>query len=837
MDNRRIHTPEMQEFEKVHIARVRALAPECMVLLKNDGTLPLKHVGRLALYGSGARRTVKGGTGSGDVNVRHAVSVEEGLENAGVTITTKAWLDAYDNLAGQAKRDYFAQVRRQADALGVEPRMFAMGRVAPEPDYDLPLDGEGDTAVYVLARVSGEGTDRSAGPGDVQLSEAEIRDILRLREKYPRFVLVLNTGGMVDLRPVLSVGAILQMGQLGTPGGDALADVLFGKSYPSGKLTTTWAPIEAYPSTEGFGDPNDTAYTEGVYAGYRYFDSVGYEPTFPFGFGLGYTDFTVTATGFAADAERVTVTVEVKNTGVFAGKEVVQVYYSAPPGKLDQPYQALAAYAKTKELRPGKSETLEISFPTDAMTSYDTERAAYVMEQGVYYIRVGNSSRNTRIAGAVALERTAVIRQVKNTGGQPGFADRQIPLRPISAEEEAERAAAPVVTIPAEALKTSEAVYSAPPREIPAGPVCTWEDVRSGQKTLDEFVAGLTDEELTSVCIGNDRESAGFLDAVENASAQVAGAAGETTAHLRGVPSLILADGPAGLRLSAEYKIADGKVVGSAALGGDMLLVLTPEERRTAEAEVSKAAGETCYQYCAAIPIGTEIAQSWNDALAGECGDLVGEEMERFGVSVWLAPAMNIHRSPLCGRDFEYFSEDPVLSGRMAAAITRGVQAHEGRAATIKHFVGNNQETNRFYSNSRISERALREIYLKGFEICVKTAQPRFVMTSYNLLNGEHTCNRRDLVTGVLRDEWGFRGVVMTDWVVTVGLGVKGEKWPCASAAGCVKAGNDLTMPGLPPDRADILDALRREDHPYALSRAALQACAKRVLGAVLSQT
>ncbi len=841
MEKNRINTPEVQEFETKHIGRVRKLAPECMVLLKNNGTLPLKQVGKLALYGNGARRTIKGGSGSGDVNVRHFVSVEEGLENAGFEITTKEWLLAYDQLIDQAKKDYFTKLRKQADALGVNPLMFAMGRTVPEPEYDIPLNGEGDTAVYVLARISGEGSDRRAMPGDIHLTQTEIRDILQLNKQYPHFVLILNTGGMVDLTPVEAVGTILQMGQLGTPIGDALADVICGKAYPSGKLTTSWAPIKAYPSTEGFGNPNDTEYTEGIYVGYRYFDSVDHATTYPFGFGLGYTDFEIKVKSLTADTKKITLTVQVKNSGSSIGKEIVQVYYSAPQGKLDKPYQELATYAKTKELKPGEMETLEISFAADSMTSYDTENAAYIMEKGLYPIRVGNSSRNTHIAGVVSLDQTAVIRKVKNICAQTGFSDRRIPFQPISYKgEDAEKKSAKIVNLSAADFDTSEILYSSQPDEIPSTECCSWAAVKNGERTLDEFIGGLTDEQMACVCIGNYKEGQESLEVIDNASDTVAGAAGETTRYLKelGLPSLAMADGPAGLRLSTEYKMVDGIARGSFSTGGDTLLVYTPEELRTMSA-ISKTyeAGkntETYYHYCTAIPIGTSIAQSWNDALAKKFGEIVGEEMDRFDVPIWLAPALNIHRSPLCGRNFEYFSEDPVISGRMAAAITAGVQTHEGRETTIKHYAGNNQETNRFFSNSLISERALREIYLKGFEICVKAAPVKFVMSSYNLINGEHVCNSKELLTHVLRDEWGFRGVVMTDWLVTGGMGAKGEKWPCASAAGNIRAGNDITMPGTPKDKADILNARNNKGHPYALTRAELQLCTRRVLETVL---
>lgn len=842
----RIESPEVQAFETEHIAAVRKVAPECMVLLKNDGTLPLAGAGKVALYGSGARKTIKGGTGSGDVNVRHFVNVEEGLENAGFEITTKAWLDSYDQVVADAKVAFYREIRKNAEAAGItggQIVMAAMGKACPEPEYELPLDGEGDTAIYVLARNSGEGADRQPVAGDINLTETEIRDILALNKKYDKFVLVLNVGGMIDLKPVEEVQTILLMGQLGMATGDALADVVLGKAYPSGKLTMTWAPIQDYASTEGFGDPNDTDYKEGIYVGYRYFDTIGYTPTYPFGYGIGYTTFTVEPKEMEADTAKVTVTTMVTNTGKAAGKEVVQVYYSAPAGNLDKPYQELAGYVKTKELQPGESQEVTVTFETESMASYCTKCASYVMEAGTYYVRVGNSSRNTHIAGAVVLDETKVIEKDKNICGESGFEDLKPEVKYITYEGEAEeKANAKIVEIKAADLAVKEVAYQEVPEEIPAGPVVTWNEVKSGEKSLDAFVAGLTDEQMTYLCIGAYKDADDIMEVIGNASSTVAGAAGETTQQLKdlGTPVLVMADGPAGLRLAPTYKYLNGEAKATSSnFGGDFMAMFTPEEAQAMLAagpqpsEEEKAA-PTYYQYCVAIPIGTGLAQSWNDELVKQCGDLVGEEMEMFGTHLWLAPAMNIYRSPLCGRNFEYYSEDPVLSGCIAADITDGVQAHEGCATTIKHYACNNQETNRYFSNSNVGERALREIYLKGFEICIKKSQPHFIMTSYNLINGEHACNSKDIQTYTLRDEWGFKGVVMTDWLVTGGMGASGEKWPCASAAGNVKAGNDITMPGIPSDKTDILKALEDAKHPYALSRAELQLAAKRVLGMIL---
>lgn len=845
MNKIRIEASEVQAFEKEHIEAARELAPECMVLLENDGTLPLKGAGKLALYGSGARNTIKGGTGSGDVNVRHFVTVEEGLKNAGFEITTNAWLDAYDQVREDAKKAFFGGIRKEAEAAGVtgEKMMFyAMGKSCPEPEYEIALEGEGDTAVYVLARNSGEGADRTPTAGDINLTQTEIRDILALNEKYDKFALVLNVGGMIDLKPVEAVKTVLILGQLGSATGDALADVLLGKAYPSGKLTMTWAPIKDYASTEGFGDPNDTYYKEGIYVGYRYFDTIGYVPTYPFGYGIGYTTFTVTPKEMSADASKVSVTATVTNTGSVAGKEVVQVYYSAPAGKLDKPYQELAGFAKTGELAPGESQDVTVTFDTESIASYCTKCASYVMEAGTYYVRVGNSSRNTHIAGAVELDESKAIEKVKNICGESGFEDLKPQGTPITYEGEAEeKANAKVFAIKAAELTVKEVSYQEVPAEIPAGPSVKWEEVISGAKSLDEFVAGLSDEQLAYLCIGAYKESDDFMEVIGNASKGVAGAAGETTRKLEdlGTPALVMADGPAGLRLAQSYKMVDGAAKAlSSSLAGDFMAMLTPEEIQAMAAKAPKPSEEekaapVYYQYCVAIPIGTGIAQSWNDELAKKCGDLVGEEMEMFGTHLWLAPAMNIYRSPLCGRNFEYYSEDPLLSGCIAADITDGVQVHEGCATTIKHYACNNQETNRYFSNSNVGERALREIYLKGFEICIKKSQPHFLMTSYNLINGEHACSTKDIQTFTLRDEWGFKGVVMTDWLVTGGMGPKGDKWPCASCAGNVKAGNDITMPGIPSDKADIMKALTDASHPYALSRAELQLAAKRVLGMI----
>lgn len=845
----RITDKNAQEFETKHISAVRDLAAECTVLLKSSGVLPLDGPCTIALFGNGARKTIKGGTGSGDVNVRHFTTVEEGLENAGFSIASKAWLDAYDERMVSARSEFIAKLKEEAKAAGANGVMYCMGKVMPEPAYEFPLDTDAAVAVYVLARNSGEGADRGPVEGDINLTETEKRDILALNQKYDKFILVLNVGGMVDLSPVNEVKDILLLSQLGTPTGDVLADLLLGKSYPSGKLTMTWAPIDEYPSTEGFGDPNDTYYKEGIYVGYRYFDSANKTPEYPFGFGLGYTTFAVEPKSFAADEQKVTVTVTVKNTGAAAGKEVVQVYVSAPSGKLDKPYQELVGFAKTEELKAGEQQEITVEFATKQMASFCEKSCAYILEAGDYIVRAGNSSRSTQICGVISLDQDAVTEKTKHICPGWGFEDKTYAHVSCSGEERI--AGVPKISVKASGIVTTEHTYSECGKELEKKDPIDFAMVRSGQKSLDEFVAGLTDEQMAYLCIGNYKDVEGMdpMSAIGAAATQVSGAAGETSSRLQelGVPGLVMADGPAGLRLSPVYKVVAGEVKGVGSAGFESFAeFMDEEELKMLAAMLPKPSEEElnapeCYQYCIAIPIGTALAQSWNPQVCEICGDVVGTEMKMFNVQMWLAPALNIHRSPLCGRNFEYYSEDPLVSGKIAAAITRGVQKHKGCSTTIKHFACNNQETNRFLSNSVVSERALREIYLKGFEICVKESQPHALMSSYNLVNGEHTCNSKDIQTYVLRDEWGYEGVVMTDWFVTGALSVaSGQddghcKYSSASAAGCVKAGNDITMPGGAPDKDDIMAALSDDSHPYALTRAELQTCAKRVLNSVLT--
>ena len=804
----RIDSPEVQDFEKEHLATLRSLAPECMVLLKKNGDFPLSAPCEIALYGAGARETLKGGTGSGDVNVRHYATVEEGLENAGFTVTTKAWMDEYKAIRDGAIKSFYEDIAREAKELGKSVFLVGMGRTPEEPRYELPIEGDGEVSVYVLSRNSGEGADRPGGEGDYLLTGDEVRDILACAEKYPKFILVLNVGGPVDISPVLDqVDNVLLLSQLGSVTGDAFADVLLGKANPSGRLAATWAKAGDIMAIGDFAERDDTRYREGIFVGYRYYDAAGVKPLFPFGYGLSYTEFETECTGFTVENGIVTAAVTIRNTSHFTGKETVQLFYSAPDGKLKKPLRELGAYRKTRELLPGETETLMVELPLENMASWDAENDCWLLEQGEYLFSIGGTA-----VGIVSLDGDAASATLSHSGGEADFEDWQ-PRIPREIPENLPRIRVPAASLGRIGHYDRERVD----RE------------HIGVKDLSDF----SDWELATVCAGRHSDAEGMAAIIGNSASRLAGAAGETASLVaeRGYGTLVMADGPAGLRLSTRYiETEDGQEGLDSEAFSSILNILPPEIRQLIHLKLQqneeKAKNSTVlYHYASAIPIGTALAQAWNPAVAEAFGNLVGEEMELFGANVWLAPALNIHRSPLCGRNFEYYSEDPLISGRTAAAVTRGVQKHEKCAVTIKHFACNNQETNRFGSNSVVSQRALREIYLKGFEICVKEAAPKALMTSYNLLNGTHTANRGDLIHTVLRGEWGFEGIVMTDWGTTndkFNLGVYGASGPAL----CIKAGNDLMMSGSKEDVDGILTGLK----DGTITHADLEACAGRIL-------
>ncbi len=796
----------VREFEIKHNEALRKIAPECTVFLKKNGDFPLEQTCRLALYGSGARQTIKGGTGSGDVNVRHFTTCEEGMEKAGFAVVTKDWMERYDACKADNTVQFYRQIREEAEKKKIPVIAAALGKTPDEPEYDFPIDSDADVCVYVLARNSGEGSDRQIKKGDYLLTDDEVRDIHRCAEKYAKFMLVLNVGGPVDLSPVAdSVENILLLGQLGTVTGDVLADIILGKSYPSGKLTATWVKAEDCDVIQNY-DLNDTCYKEGIYVGYRYYDTTDHKPLFPFGYGISYTEFGKEIIHTELKDNELSVTVKVTNTGSYPGKETVLLYYRAPEGTLDKPFKELGTYGKTRELQPGESEEITLRLPLENMASYSEEQSGWILEKGDYRIMADSIN-----VCAVRLNETVTVLESTDLHINTGFEDRSVSLPQADTE----------------GLKIFEA------------------DVQ-GLKGIGHYgrngvsypeiemidLSDFTDDELIRTCVGRYDENSS-TSIIGNAGSTVAGAAAESPDFFseKGFGKLILADGPAGLRLATSYILKDGAAFGNEFAAMENIVQFLDEPLKSAvQAKIDtirkiSESEQKYYQFTAAIPIGTALAQAYNPEVPEMCGDIVGEEMGIYGINIWLAPALNIQRMPLCGRNFEYCSEDPVVSGITAAALVRGVQKHENCSVTIKHFACNNQEYNRFGSNSVVSERALREIYLKGFELCIRQSAPKCIMSSYNLLNGTHTANHYDLLTTVLRKEWGFGGVVMTDWGTTsdrLNLGTYGA----SDAALCIKNGNDWIMPGSQPDCDRIAQALENKE----ISREDLETCAARIL-------
>ena len=842
---------DIEERELLHAEISRELAGECMVLLENDGALPFQ-AEKVALYGNGARATIKGGTGSGDVNTRSNVNIEQGFQNAGIEVTTTGWLDRQEARIKEAKDSYLKWVKEEAAKKDVPEFAVTFDFPYKDPACELITKedveaSETDTAVYVIARNSGEGADRFDMAGDYRLYPEELENIKTVAAAYDKTTVVLNIGGVMDLselKAVPGVNAVLLMTQLGNLGGDALLDVLTGKVTPSGKTTDTWAKhYMDYPSSAKFShneSVHDEMYEDGIYVGYRYFDSFGVEPEYCFGYGKSYTQFEIKAGEVTAEGDRIQIPVTVKNTGTeYAGKEVVQVYYSAPEGSLDKPYQELAAYTKTKLLAPGEEEQLAISFSAEQMASYSEQEAAWILEKGDYIIRVGNSSASTEIAGIVEVKEDIKTKITKNLFALDTKLDEIRPEQKLAERKEQETAAAGVkakkIVLDAAAILTETVSYQGIREEYHTDKTekITMQDVLSGKATVEELVAQLSVEEMAELCVGTLRADGGTI--VGNASYTVPGAAGDTSSvckESRGVKNMILADGPAGLRLQPHFKTKkDGTLLPGGEVIGD---AYTPFDPDLDENEI-----DNYYQYCTAIPIGWALAQSWNTELVEKAGDMVGSEMEQFHVDLWLAPAMNIHRNPLCGRNFEYYSEDPLVTGKTAAAMTKGVQKHKGKGTTIKHFAVNNQEDNRYFVNAHVSERALREIYLKGFEIAVRESQPMSIMTSYNLLNGIHTANSHDLIQGMARDEWEFEGTVMTDWFTSQNMPMITGKfnpiYPISASTGCIYAGNDMQMPGCQKNVDDIVKAVTTGEaiDGFKITKADLQYNAANVIRVV----
>ena len=825
--------------EIAHAELAGKLAGECMVLLENDGVLPLQEKGKIALYGNGVRKTIQGGTGSGSVNTRSSVNVEQGFEEAGFTVVSKAWLDANDKHYVDMQEAYQKWLIEEGERTNVPPFVVGFNCPFAEPDpYEISEEEiagcEAEVAVYVISRNSGEGADRKCKEGDYLLYPNERESIKRLAASDKKLVVVLNIGGVMqltELKEIQGVDAVVLMSQLGNLGGNALVDLLTGKVNPSGKLSDTWArDYQDYPSSANFshnnGNVDDEYYNEGVYVGYRYFDSFGVKPLYPFGYGLSYTGFSVEPLKVEQEGDKILVSVQVKNTGSrYTGKEVVQVYLSKPQSSLDNPYQELVAFKKTMDLKPGEDTVLCMSFPLTALASYHTDRGAYIVDAGDYIIRVGQNAADTQAVATLTVAVEKMVSQCENVFPLDCKLEEIKPVLNGTKEETKWNLA-----VDLDKLSTTSIFYTKEhPQLVNAiEEKITMQDVLSGKYTLDELVAQLTVKEMAELCVGTERRDENSI--VGSASYCVPGAAGDSSSVIkesRGVKNMILADGPAGLRLQPHFMTdKDGNILpGGEGFNGTFL----PFK------DVPEGAIDY-YQYCTAIPIGWALAQSWNTELVEKVGQVIGEEMKQFNVDLWLAPAMNIHRNPLCGRNFEYYSEDPLLTGKISAAMTNGVQKNPGKGTTIKHFAVNNQEENRYFTNAHVSERALREIYLKGFEIAIRESQPMSIMTSYNLLNGTHTANNYDLIQKMARDEWGFDGVVMTDWYTSVDVpaitGKYTPKYPISASTGCIYAGNDMQMPGCQKNVDDIVEAVQsgEEKDGYKITLADLQFCAKNVL-------
>lgn len=783
------------------------IAQEGIVLLKNDGVLPIKEES-LALFGAGSKDTTICGTGSGYAFSPYTVSIYDGLVKAGYDITSNFWLNNYDSFKKHYKGDKKLSLL-DVRFSGITPCFDV--KVLTQEEIDEAKSS--DIALYVIKRNTGENFDRTATAGDYYLSDNEKRNIGLLSENFEKVVVILNTC-VVDCKWLSDnekVSAIIQLGQAGLEAGNALADIISGKISPSGRLTDTYAlSYDDYPASKTFsnndGNTLQEDYLEDIYVGYRYFDSKKLDIVYPFGYGLSYSKFEYSNYVVDVNWNEVRVSLDVKNVGEYKSKEVVQFYVSAPNGKLNKPYQELKAYIKTKELDVNESQNVTLTFKTKDLASYDEASSSWLMEKGKYLLRVGDNSRNTNIIGAIVLDEDVTTIQLSKQLeldreldllkiNDFDFEDYNENLYELKADNyktinEASKISKTLSCYVSEDYETKKSNYNfkwdndeevVKVREINNA---TLLDVVDKKITMEEFVATLDDEVLVRFLTGAGEETKYEVAPrlPKNAfkskyNTTTSGITSNLFAASLGIPACSLADGPAGLHIMGSPSTA--------------------------------------------YPVGMVCAQTFNPELIYEVGNAYGKEMECYDVSICLGPGMNIHRDPLCGRNFEYYSEDPLVTGLSATYFTSGLQEnHEGLGVAIKHFCANNQELDRTRSNSSISERALREIYLKGFEICVKEAKPLTVMSSYNELNGIHTSSRYDLLTDVLRGEWGFEGFVMTDW------GSLSDKLTD------IVAGNDIIMGGY--DTNMIMSWINSKD-PEFNEDGSIKKDVKKIYGGVMT--
>lgn len=704
-----------------------------IVMLKNDGALPLKQGGTAAVFGRIQLHYYKSGTGSGGmVNVSKVIGITDGLLDAGYKLDEQL-LNAYREWDEQNPFDY-------GEGWGGEPWS----------QKEMPLTDElvggaasrADAAIVIIGRTAGEEMDNKLEKGAFLLSDLEEDMLRRVTSAFDKTVVLLNTGGLIDMSFMdrYPVSAVMYVWQGGMVGGAGTAAVLTGEVSPSGKLPDTIAyEISDYPSDKFFGSGDMDCYGEDIYVGYRYFEAFAKDRVrFPFGFGMSYTSFDITASDFKLDGDKVTGSVNVKNTGSTPGREVVQIYCSAPQGKLGKPARVLCGFDKTRALQPGESQTLCFEIPLESVASYDDSgvtghKSAWILEQGGYVFYAGADVRSASEAYSLTLPET-VVRQCKsalgpltafkrmvNSSGKPEFED--VPLTGEAFPHDHAK-------LPAEIPQTGD-------RGIRLA------DVVNGKNTLEEFTAQLTDYDLSCIIRG---EGMGSPKVTAGTAAAFGGVSDTLTAL--GIPCACCDDGPSGMRLDCGTKAFS-------------------------------------------LPNGTLLASTFDRPLMTELFTFMGLEMHTNQVDCLLGPGMNIHRHPLNGRNFEYFSEDPYLTGEMASAELAGLHS-TGAEGTIKHFCGNNRETRRHFLDSVISERALREIYLRGFENAVKKGGAKSVMTTYGQVNGVWTAGNYDLVTGILRDDWGFDGFTMTDWWANINR--RGKAPDKSDFAAMAMAQNDVYM-------------------------------------------
>ena len=751
---------------------LRECGGESIVLLKNEKqALPLTKEDRVAVFGRCQNDWFYVGYGSGgDVNPPYRVSLMDGLRNAGVQI--------YEPLA-DCYAAWCVKPEHQADHgwWGHWPFYYEEMRLQEQQVRDAAANS--DAAIVVIGRAAGEDRENALEAGSYYLTEDEHAMLKLVTREFDRVIVLMNCGNIMDLSFVKQypISALLYVWQLGMESGNAVADVLTGKVNPCGKLSDTIACSYAdYPSAGSFGGKHFNHYEEDIFVGYRYFETFGREKVlYPFGFGLSYTSFAMEPVSFVRKDSEVTLQVRVKNTGATPGKEVVQIYCSAPAGVLSKPGKILAAYRKTALLAPGEETLVELVVRDSDIASFDDSGVtgfadAFVLEPGKYTFFSGNCSTADTLAGEFHLKDTHLVEQCTEACG------------PQNSFQIMTNHGMEPVTMGTRDLK--QRILDHMPETIPytGDKGIKLFDVLEGTATLEEFVAQLTDRELGDLTRGEGPMNS-TLSQVGNA-----GAFAGITEQLRakGIPPVITSDGPSGLRVR---------------------------------------------RYASLLPCGTAIACCWNDELTERVYAAMGNEAVQFGIDVILAPGMNIHRNPLCGRNFEYYSEDPLLCGKTAAAAVRGIQS-SGVSACPKHFACNNQEVNRNKNDSRVSMRALREIYLKCFEICVKEADPQNIMTSYNKVNGVWSHYNYDLIATVLRGEWGYRGNVMTDWWMQMS---PSPEFPIVkNNAYRVRAQVDLLMPGGASfaKQRYIFDAEQLEtlDQEGGLTRGELQLCAMNIL-------